>query len=383
MHKEVRHTRPTHKKPSKPYIPSVYEKDIEPEIAVVSRLMAGLIDISILLALKIVLNIFFHKFALLIIPIYYFLCLQLYSTTIGGVIFGIKIVEKTSKRTNIRFPHAISRSLIISAAVSLIYYSHIMQTGMLHYVLPAILGIIYVNPIIFTKNRLTLHDYLSKTKVIKFTINNKKLIKKSVLFLFTSILIICTSLMLETKCKENINIKNYNEAFDISRLCSVTQNTKYSKDNHYTIGISLLKNKKARKSVFHLEKAAILGKEEAEIFLIQSYALSGSFRKAQKQTAKMIHDLAAPLIMSNMFITKYKKDNQETDLYNAYIYLNIYHHMYSQDAIDKSILSRTKQKSRLQEYYPIAKKYIKIAENKLNKEKIRRAQEEGIKIMHR
>lgn len=287
------------------YKPSQYEEDLDPEKAIIARLLAGSLDILILLALKNIINIFSYKFELLVIPAYYLFCLVRNSTTVGGIIFGIKIVEKSSKRTNINVKHSLIRSLVVSSVTALTYYSFIKLDGMYHYIIPAMIVIVYVNPIFFTKNRLTLHDYASFSKVIKFKIKSKTLLKRAVLILFSSILVVASFFLLDSKCKQSVEDKDFaGESALITQLCASTTHANYSEDEYYKLGISFLKKRKGRTATRFLEKAALAGNKKANILLIQSYAMSNKFGKAEKQAKKLIKDLAAPLIMSNMFMQR-------------------------------------------------------------------------------
>ena len=365
---------------------SLYEKEqleeVEPAKAVTSRILAGLIDILILLALKNIINIFGTKFELLIVPIYYIICLFKYSTTIGGVIFGIKIVEKTSKKTNIRFPHVVIRSLIVSLVTAIVYYSYMNLISTMQYLIPAILTLFYINPIFFTKKRLTIHDYASQSKVIKYKVQCKYLIKRSVLIFFSAILIVSLFALLDSKCKQAVDDKDYNnEGFFTIKVCSATTHAKYDQEDYYKIGVSLLKKGKGRSATKFLRKAAKLGQRKADILLIQSYSLSNQFRQAEAQTAKMIKDLAATLTMSNMFISKYENSKDPKDIYKAYIYLNIYYILYSQDTLKNSVMAQSERKNILSDYYVVATRYIKIAEDILSDEEIKKAQATGISLL--
>lgn len=386
MHKETKpnHSNTNHNHHSHTYsIPhqeSQYEEDLEPTQAVAGRLLAGSLDLAIIFAVKIIFNIFITKYEFLIVPAYYFICLFRYSTTLGGIIYGTKVVEKTSKRTNIRLLHVISRTSIISVITLLTYYVYTNQDSNLKYILPAILAVIYINPILFTKNRLTLHDYASKSKVIKFKINNRAIVKRSIIILFVSFLIVLFSSLLENKCEQALNDKDYdNDGY--LQLCYKIKDKSYNKDDYYNIGISFLRRNQSNQATTYLKKAAKLGKGEADILLIQSYSQSNLFRKAEKQANKMIKDLAASLVMSNMYIKKYEKDKDPKDLYNAYIYLNIYYMSYNDLSIKNSVMYKTKQQDILKSYYPVAKKYIKLAEEELSQEEIQEAQSKGSFIL--
>jgi len=364
------------------YKPSQYEEDLDPEKAIIARLLAGSLDILILLALKNIINIFSYKFELLVIPAYYLFCLVRNSTTVGGIIFGIKIVEKSSKRTNINVKHSLIRSLVVSSVTALTYYSFIKLDGMYHYIIPAMIVIVYVNPIFFTKNRLTLHDYASFSKVIKFKIKSKTLLKRAVLILFSSILVVASFFLLDSKCKQSVEDKDFaGESALITQLCASTTHANYSEDEYYKLGISFLKKRKGRTATRFLEKAALAGNKKANILLIQSYAMSNKFGKAEKQAKKLIKDLAAPLIMSNMFMQRYERNNDPKYIYKAYIYLNLYYLSYSNISVRNSAMSWSEQKDLLKDYYPVAKKYIALAEETLSVEKIQEAQSEGMSIL--
>jgi len=361
---------------------SIFEEEEKiPKNITVKRLLSGLFDLSVILALKTLSDIAGNNYEFIVL-IYYFLSFAILRTTAGGAILDTKAVMMNEEKSDLDIKFAILRSLVISIIIASIYYIYTSQTGILKYALPLVLVIAIIAPIFFTKGQLTIHDYLSKTQIVINKDKDKSLIKESIVILTISFSIISfiavNTYYTQIKCKKLMEENNYVELINTCKFSAQISN---DKEQYYKLGIAFLKQNEAPDAIKYLSKAEELGKEEAAFAIIKSHILNDDLVNAEEQAIKLIKDLSSSLVMSNTLMQRYRRLKDSEDLFAAYIYLYIYGKIYNEITLDKSILSKGGQKEILTKYYPVSQKYIEFARSKLSEEDIMSAEEEANAIL--
>lgn len=359
---------------------SIFEQNKVEKNIKTKRLLAGFFDLSIIMALKTISDVVGNDFGFVVLG-YYFLCYARYNTTIGGTLLDIKSVRINDEKMDVKY------SMIKSAAISLIifsiYYIFMSQDGVLKYALTGALVIASIIPMFLNKEFLTIHDWISRTKIVRKLHKDKSLIKESIFVVSLSFMIIAliffNNFYTQLKCEKFIDQNDYQS---ITSNCKMATRISQDKDQYYSLGIAFLKQNKYSKSIKYFEKANRLGNNKAVIALIKAYTLNDDYKNAEEIAIDNIYDLSSSLLLSKALINKYHKETKDQeDLYLAYLYLYIYNKLYNDISLDKSVMSKIGQKQFLVTYYLAAQKYIKYAKERLSDKDIAYAQEEANSII--
>lgn len=357
------------------------QKEKKPKIWF-KKILAGFFDITVLLSLKNIAMLVGHNYLQSLALLYYPLTYLKFKTTIGGILLDLKITTRHEKDEKKLILLLLLRSILLSAILFLIYLCYNYFTDNTKYILPAVISLIIIIAIFFTKENITFHDYFSKTKLIINNKKNKSLIRESLLVFVASFLMVCfLGGIIEYnsyQCRQLIKEKEYSM---IIKKCQLSTKISNDPEQNYNLGLALLETKQRNKGIRYLKSAEELGKTEARIEIIRGYLIQGEYEEAREQGQDLIKDPAISMMISSSYMKKFINTKELEFLHKAHIYLYIYNKTYNENSAKTSLINKTAKKDLLNKYYPISQKYLRYIKNTLKFDEQQRNEEIGQEIL--
>ena len=298
------------------------------------------------------------------IILFYLPFLLIFQTTAGGVICKLVTISNdgkklTSSRAVLKFLTVNVTNFLLVIGVAISYElvgpdsnnimvnlegQQVYRMGLVLFFW-SIFSIINLVTYPFTKNKLMIHDILSRTRVIGDQRGIFGYLPKNIIWT-TLILVFLTSLFLdakrdekhEKKCSEIFQSKDY-RAF--VKRCSHLE----SENMMFPIGYSQYRIGNYGEAINSLTKAYTLGNQRAVDYIILSQIEKDDFDKALKLSETVNRPLAL-YMSSSIYFKKYRKAKSNEDILKSYAYIRAFiekfgYHESKRTYYDVSIPERT------------------------------------------
>ena len=282
------------------------------------RLLAGLIDIIIMVAIDKIIVISGINFTGA--PIfYYFFSLYQYNTTVGGVLFNTKVVD--SNNNNLGKGKKALRSAMIAIAFLAIGLTQIASK----HLGPLLILLVIALPMFLTKNSVSLIDFLSRSRVIKDTDNTyEKYKKENALILVSAIIIIISFwgyLFVRTQnCYDWFHKKEFRL---VTEKCEKVAKISLNPDMYFTIGISNRFTGQYNKAIELLQKSKLLGKKGIDFVIASVYVDKKDYDKAIEIASRNLDDINMLSVLSMAHATRASHLEKMDDFMSAYAYSKV------------------------------------------------------------
>jgi hypothetical protein len=293
-----------------------------------------------------------------------------FKTTCGGIIFGLQTSPLKNQKP-LGSIQAISRLLFLGFIFSGCSIILVLTNNLL---LVLIIVGVDLAPLFLTKDRLMLHDIITRSYVKIDDRNNfSKKDKLSILLVFAALFLTVISILIYSskqfeKCELLYHSGNYQETLDECENLS---------DKVFNPKLSLISGKAAYELGLYdvasekFVKSEILGEFRASYFLVMIELEKQNHLKTLLNSELDQANPIATFLASGTYLEQYEKNKQAKNLINSYAYskltLRIFDNKMSQNHILESSLSKRQVLNSDRAIEALAKKY-------LNKEEFEEAQ---------
>lgn len=282
------------------------------------RLLAGLIDITIMVAIDKIIVISGINFTGALI-FYYFFSLYQYNTTVGGILLNTKVVDFNNN--NLGKGKKALRSAMIAIAFLAIGLTQIASK----HLGPLLILLAIALPMFLTKNSVSLIDFFSRSRVVKDVDNTYEKYKKENALIFISAIVVIISfwgyLFVRTQnCYDWFHKKEFRL---VTEKCEKVAKISLNPDMYYTIGFSNRFIGQYNKAIELLQKSKLLGKKDIDFVIASVYVDKKDYDKAIEIASRNLNDINMLSVLSMTHAIKASHLKNMDDLMSAYAYSKI------------------------------------------------------------
>lgn len=280
------------------------------------RLLAGLIDIIIMIAIDKIVLISGTSFTAAA-PLYYFMSLFKYNTTVGGVLLNIRIANIDGN--DLTKAKKLLRAFIFVLAFFAVSLSQLIDGTNLW---PLVILIVIALPMFFTKKSVSLIDFFSRSRVIKDANNTYEKYKKENALIFASAIILILSFFAFLFIRTN-NCYDWAQKREFQTVIQKCEKiTKISRDSgmHYNLGLAYRFTKQHEKALNTIKKAKLLGNKNADFATASIYIDKKEYDVAIEIASSNLNDIKMLSVLAIAHAMKASGSNSFDELINSYAY---------------------------------------------------------------
>ncbi|MFT6332188.1 MAG: hypothetical protein ACJAW3_000516 [Lentimonas sp.] len=290
---------------------------------IIKRLLAGIVDVIIILSVDRIISIFGVSFSAFI-TLYYYLSFHQYRTTLGGALLNIKTISSNGK--DVFGGRNFLKSFIITIIFFIIGVSNIQNSVLMSYLVPSVTILIIVSSAFFTRNCVTLVDFLSRTRVItdeKYSYKEYKKFNLSIL-LVAATFVVSFWVYTSVKIHKCIKLGKQHNFEAIIKKCKTTAKLTNNPYLYYLLGHSYSETGRYNKSIEYFRTANILGQEEANFALVKAYLIKKDYNNAINIAKKNTNNITMLPLLSAAYALKNEDLNIGEDFILSHVYAKIF-----------------------------------------------------------
>ena len=282
------------------------------------RALSSLVDIAIMLAIANLTKLFTPNLSAAPI-IYYTMCLFRYNTTVGGVLFNVKFVDKSN--SNLGTGKKVLRLMLVAILYLVISLVQLQNL----YLAILLIFLLIILPMFFTRKSVSIIDFFSRTRVIEDSGYTYRKFRKENIIFFILIVVFLLSfigylIIAAQSCYSLFQKKSYKLVIEECQRVTKISN---DYDLHYILGISYRGIKEYDKALESLEISKILGKKNLDFLIAGIYLSKKDYSEVIDIVGRDLNNINNLSLLAITYGMRSLNENNKDDLVIAYAYANI------------------------------------------------------------